>query len=147
MSPTSPEPAVPPAKPWYQLSLTRQILLGLVLGCLLGWWMGEMPEGKKETCDTWLKVVRDVFLHLIKAMIAPLIFASVVQGIAGTGDMKKVGRIGLKALIYFEIVTTAALAVGLLAVNLVKPGAGVTMGAGSASGTATLARPLTSAET
>src|SRR6266705_1422367 len=101
MSPTSPEPAVPHARRWYHLSLTRQILLGLVIGCLLGWWMDEMSPGAKETWDTWLKVVRDIFLHLIKAMIAPLIFASVVQGIAGTGDMKKVGRIGLKTLIYF----------------------------------------------
>jgi proton glutamate symport protein len=141
------EPAGPPAKCWYRLSLTQQIMLGLVLGCLLGWWMGEMPERVKETCDTWLKVVRDMFLHLIKAMIAPLIFASVVQGIAGTGDMKKVGRIGFKALLYFEIVTTAALAVGLLAVNLVKPGAGVTVVAGSAGSTADLTKPLTAAET
>src|SRR5882724_6376204 len=132
MSPTSPEPAAPPAKPWYQLSLTRQILLGLVLGCLLGWWMGEMPESEKETCDTWLKVVRDVFLHLIKVMIAPLIFASVVQGIAGTGDMKKVGRIGWKALLYFEVVTTFALLVGLVVVNVVKPGAGVVLAANAA---------------
>src|SRR5260370_4976878 len=135
MSPTSPKPAVPRARPWYQLSLTRQILLGLVLGCLLGWWMGEIPAGGKETWDTWLKVVRDIFLHLIKAMIAPLIFASVVQGIAGTGDMKKVGRIGLKTLIYFEIVTTLALAVGLLAVHLVKPRGGLTMARGSGSST------------
>ncbi len=147
MSPTTPEPAVPRARRWYHLSLTRQILLGLVIGCLLGWWMDEMSPGAKDTWDTWLKVVRDIFLHLIKVMIAPLIFASVVQGIAGTGDMKKVGRIGLKTLIYFEIVTTLALAVGLLAVNLVKPGAGVTIVAGSADSTATLAKPLTAAET
>lgn len=122
-------------------------MLGLVLGCLLGWWMGEMSPGTKETWDTWLKVVRDIFLHLIKAMIAPLIFASVVQGIAGTGDMKKVGRIGFKALIYFEIITTLALAVGLFAVNVVKPGAGVTAASGAVSGTATLAKPLSASET
>ena len=70
---------------------------------------------------------RDIFLHLIKAMIAPLIFASVVQGIAGTGDMKKVGRIGVKALLYFEVVTTFALVVGLFVVNTLKPGVGVTL--------------------
>ena len=136
---------------WWRLSLTQQILLGLVLGCLLGWWLGELPKGgaAQEHWNTWLIVVRDIFLHLIKAMIAPLIFASVVQGIAGTGDMKKVGRIGVKALIYFEVVTTAALAVGLFAVNFVKPGAGVTLVAGSAgaSATAALAKPLTADET
>jgi proton glutamate symport protein len=131
----------------WHFSLTQQILLGLVLGCLMGLWMDVMPEGAKDKCDVWLKVVRDIFLHLIKAMIAPLIFASVVQGIAGTGDIKKVGRIGVKALIYFEIVTTAALAVGLLAVNLVKPGAGVTLVAGETAGAAQLAKPLTASET
>src|SRR6185369_1221198 len=118
-------PAAPAPKAWWRFSLTQQIMLGLVLGCVLGWWMSQMPKAAQDNWDTWLKVVRDIFLHLIKAMIAPLIFASVVQGIAGTGDMKKVGRIGVKALIYFEIVTTAALAIGLLVVNVVRPGAGV----------------------
>jgi proton glutamate symport protein len=136
-----------PAKGRRRFSLTHQILLGLVLGCLLGVWMGVMPEGTKAVCDVWLKVIRDVFLHLVKAMIAPLIFASVVQGIAGTGDMKKVGRIGLKTLIYFEIVTTAALAVGLLAVNVVKPGAGVVLVAGTVSGGGPVGKPLSADET
>jgi proton glutamate symport protein len=138
-------------KAWWRLSLTQQILLGLVLGCLLGWWLGQMPKGgaAQENWTTWLMVVRDIFLHLIKAMIAPLIFASVVQGIAGTGDMKKVGRIGVKALIYFEIVTSAALAVGLLAVNFVKPGAGVALvpGGAGASAAAALVKPLSADET
>jgi proton glutamate symport protein len=145
----SESPSGPPAaKKWYHLSLTKQILLGLVAGCLLGWWMENMTDDMQDKFDVWLKVVRDIFLHLIKAMIAPLIFASVVQGIAGTGDMKKVGRIGFKALLYFEIVTTLALAVGLLAVNIVKPGAGVSVAAGAAPvNTANLAKPLTAAET
>jgi Na+/H+-dicarboxylate symporter len=90
--------------------------------------------------------VRDIFLHLIKVMIAPLIFASVVQGFAGTGDMKKARRIGVKALVYFEIITTLALVVGLFVVNVVKPGAGVTLVADSTQTTAGLARPLTLAE-
>ena len=74
----------------------------------------------QEGWNIWLAVVRDIFLHLIKVMIAPLIFASVVQGFAGTGDMKKAQRIGWKSLLYFEIVTTLALVVGLAAVNLLK---------------------------
>ena len=115
-------------KSWLRLTLTQQIVLGLVVGVGIGWWLSIQPAARHEQWDTWLKVVRDIFLHLIKAMIAPLIFASVVQGIAGTGDMRKVGRIGVKALLYFEVVTTAALVVGLAVVNFVRPGAGVILG-------------------
>jgi len=115
-------------KSWLRLTLTQQIVLGLVVGVGIGWWLSLQPVARHEQWDTWLKVVRDIFLHLIKAMIAPLIFASVVQGIAGTGDMRKVGRIGVKALLYFEVVTTAALVVGLAVVNFVRPGAGVILG-------------------
>ena len=90
-------------RPWYRFTLTQQILLGLVVGSVLGWWMSGMPAASKDTWNEWMTLLRDIFLHLIKAMIAPLIFASIVQGIAGTGDIKKVGRIGVKALLYFEI--------------------------------------------
>ena len=128
---------------WYQFSLTQQIMLGLALGVLLGWWMHRMPVAGRAGWDTWMGVIRDVFLHLIKVMIAPLIFASVVQGFAGTGDMKKVGRIGWKALLYFEVVTTFALIIGLLVVNFVQPGAGVVLVTDAAQSTAGLARPLT----
>ncbi|MDD5199859.1 MAG: cation:dicarboxylase symporter family transporter [Terrimicrobiaceae bacterium] len=123
-----------------RISLTAQILIGLVAGCLLGWlkpdWAGH------------LDVVRDIFLHLIKCLIAPLIFGSIVQGIAGTGDLKKVGRIGAKTLLYFELATTAALAVGLTVVNLLKPGHGVVLAGNVASlGAAVESKPLTVAET
>ncbi len=142
---SAPAEAATPRK-WYQLSLTQQILLGLVVGVLLGWWMsGQAPEAK-QGWNEWLGVIRDIFLHLIKVMIAPLIFASVVQGFAGTGDMKKVGRIGWKALLYFEVVTTFALLVGLVVVNVVKPGAGVVLAANAAQSTAGLAKPLTLGE-
>jgi proton glutamate symport protein len=141
-------PASTAPKAWWQFSLSQQIMLGLVLGTFLGWWLNGLPAASKGTWVNWLVLIRDTFLHLIKAMIAPLVFASVVQGIAGTGDMKKVGRIGGKALLYFEIVTTAALAVGLFVVNFVKPGAGVklTVSAG-ALGTAVQIKPLTFFET
>ena len=99
------------------LSLTHQIMIGLVLGCLLGW---LKPAWAVQTA-----FLRDIFLNLIKSLIAPLIFSSVVAGIAGGGDAKKVGRLGVKALIYFEAATGVALVVGLLVVNLVKPGRGV----------------------
>lgn len=132
-------------KTWYRLNLTQQIILGLIIGCLFGWWMSSMPEAARKNWDSMFVVVRDVFLHLIKVMIAPLIFASVVQGFAGTGDMKKARRIGWKSLVYFEIVTTLALVVGLTVVNLVKPGAGVILPA-EAQSTASLAKPQTLAE-
>ncbi len=74
-----------------------------------------------------LRVLSQIFLRLIKSIIAPLIFATLVVGIAGAGDFKKVGRLGLKALIYFEVVTTLALFIGLAAVNLIEPGVGVNL--------------------
>lgn len=104
-------------KKWWHISLTKQILIGLIVGVLLGW---LEPEWAKETV-----FFRTIFLNLIKVIIAPLIFGSIVAGIAGGGSAKKVGRIGVKALIYFEIVTTLALAIGLLVVNITKPGYGV----------------------
>ena len=141
-------PAATPRK-WYQLSLTQQIMLGLVLGVLLGWWMSGLPATARADWDKWVALLRDIFLHLIKAMIAPLVFASVVQGIAGTGDLKQVGRMGAKALLYFEIVTTFALGVGLMMVNFLRPGAGMHLVAGSAGalGAAAQTKPLTLVET
>lgn len=79
-----------------------------------------------------LAPVSNIFLRLIKSIIAPLIFGALVYGIAGAGDIKQMGRIGLKAIIYFEILTTVALFVGLLAVNLAQPGAGLTINKGAA---------------
>ena len=106
-------------RPWYRPSLTTQILLGLVLGGLLGY---VSPEWGNR-----VYFLRDIFLNLIKSIIAPLIFSTLVVGIAGGGDLKKVGRMGLKALLYFEIVTTIALFIGLGVVNLTKPGYGVAL--------------------
>ena len=144
-------PSSAPATPnraWYRFTLTQQIMLGLVAGCFLGWWMNHLPAGPKAGWDNWMTLLRDIFLHLIKAMIAPLVFASIVQGIAGTEDVKKVGRIGAKALLYFEVVTTAALAVGLLVVNLIGPGVGVKLaGSADALGAAAQTKPLTLFET
>ena len=137
-----------PSRKWYQFSLTQQIMLGLVVGVLLGWWMSQMSVDRRVNWETWSTLIRDIFLHLIKAMIAPLVFASIVQGIAGTGDLKKVGRMGAKALLYFEVVTTFALAVGLLMVNWLKPGAGVILsGSVGSLGAAAQAKPLTLIET
>ncbi|SDI94401.1 dicarboxylate/amino acid:cation symporter [Paenibacillus naphthalenovorans] len=98
-------------------NLTVQVVIAIILGILLGHFFPATGEK--------LKVLGDVFIKLIKMVIAPIVFFTVVHGIANMGDMKKVGRIGGKALLYFEIVTTIALAIGLVVVNLVKPGAGI----------------------
>jgi proton glutamate symport protein len=92
-------------------------MIGFAAGCLLGW---LAPAFAVKT-----EFLRDIFLNLIKSLIAPLVFSSVVAGIAGGGSAKTVGRIGLKALVYFEAATTLALVVGLVIVNLVEPGKGV----------------------
>src|SRR6202171_491343 len=118
--------AIPTRRPWYRPSLTTQILIGLVLGGLVGY------LGRKWGYN-WgdhIYFLRDIFLNLIKSIIAPLIFSTLVVGIAGGGDLKKVGRMGAKALLYFEIVTTLALFIGLGVVNLAKPGAGVALAGG-----------------
>ena len=105
----------PPKSRWYT-SLFIQLLVAIVAGILVGWlWPAFGAD---------LKPVADVFIKLIKMLIAPIIFCTVVIGIAHVGDLKSVGRIGVKALIYFEVVTTFALLFGLVIANLVKPGAG-----------------------
>src|SRR2546421_1782106 len=109
-------------RPWYRPSLTTQIMIGLVIGALIGWLRPDW--GNK------VYFLRDIFINLIKAIIAPLVFSTIVAGIAGAGALKKVGRIGIKALIFFEIVTTVALFIGLAVVNFTKPGAGVTLATG-----------------
>ena len=86
--------AAPPRRPWYRPSLTTQIFVGLILGGLLGW---ARPEWGNK-----VYFLRDIFLNLIKSIIAPLVFSTIVVGIAGAGSLKKVGRMGLKAIVYFE---------------------------------------------
>ncbi len=105
------------AKPFYKV-LYVQVLFALVLGALIGW----MYPGF-ATSD-WIKALGDGFVKLIKMMIALIIFCTVVSGIAGVGDAKKVGRVGGKAILYFEIVSTFALALGLIIGNVAAPGAG-----------------------
>src|SRR5438876_4351092 len=102
-----------------KVSLTTKIFIGLILGVLLGY--------LKPDWGTAVRPLSLLFLNLIKSVIAPLIFSTLVIGIAGTGDIKQVGRIGVKSLVYFEIVTTFALLIGLGAVNITKPGVGVSL--------------------
>ena len=102
-----------------KVSLTGKIFIGLFLGILIGW---MFPNWGLEA-----RPLSNLFLNLIKSIIAPLIFATLVVGISGTGDIKQVGRIGAKAFVYFEIVTTLALFIGLFAVNIAQPGKGLSL--------------------
>src|SRR5205814_8546493 len=117
-----------------RVSLTQWILVSMVVGILLGW---LFPESARDIHRGWaatdLNVLSSIFLRMIKSLIVPLLFGTLVVGIAGHGDdMKRVGKLALRSIIYFEIVTTIALAVGLTAVNLVKPGRGIDLAAASA---------------
>ncbi|GAB3226578.1 dicarboxylate/amino acid:cation symporter [Hymenobacter seoulensis] len=98
-------------------NLTFQVLTAIVLGVLVGWLFPAVGAS--------LKPLGDTFISLIKMLIAPIIFLTVVLGMGSIGDMKKVGRVGGKALLYFELVTTLALVIGVAAANLIKPGVGV----------------------
>jgi aerobic C4-dicarboxylate transport protein len=108
--------AGPEHKPLYA-HLYFQVLVAIAIGVLCGILFPREA--------TLLKPLGDGFIKLIKMMIAPIIFTTVVVGIAKMGDMKEVGRVGLKALIYFEVVSTVALVIGLVVINVVRPGAGI----------------------
>src|SRR5438874_7276814 len=103
--------------------LTTQIFIGLLLGIAVGYLWPAFGVA--------IKPLADAFLRMIKMIIAPLLFATLVVGIAGTGDLKAMGRIGVKAIVYFEAATTIALFLGLGLVNLFKPGAGLAMPIGA----------------
>src|ERR1700677_2234649 len=101
---------------FYQ-TLHFQVLAGIIAGVALGSFYPSIGAS--------MKPLGDAFINLIRMMIAPVIFFTVVVGIANAGDLRKVGRVGLKALVYFEVVTTASLLIGLAVVKLVQPGAGI----------------------
>ncbi|MBP8598068.1 MAG: cation:dicarboxylase symporter family transporter [Selenomonas sp.] len=112
--------------------LATQIFLGLVLGILVG---AAFPDLGKQ-----LKPLGDIFIRMIKMIVVPLIFSSLVMGIAGTGDFKKLGRLGGKSIFWFEFATTIALIVGLIVVNVLQPGVGVAIQAGDSTAIADAAK-------
>ena len=128
---SSPEPPgqAPARSRWP--SITTQIFIGLLLGIALGHFLPHVGAS--------IKPIADAFLRMIKMIIAPLLFSTLVIGIAGMGDMKAMGRIGLKAILWFELATTVALVIGLVAVNVFQPGAGVTLAGTDTGELATLA--------
>ena len=103
--------------PSFFKSLYIQVLIAIFLGVALGHYYPSL--------GIQLKPLGDGFIRLIKMMIAPIIFCTIVTGIANIQDTRKVGRVGLKALLYFEVVTTLALIIGLIVINLLKPGVGM----------------------
>ncbi|MET0968412.1 MAG: C4-dicarboxylate transporter DctA, partial [Tardiphaga sp.] len=110
--------AAPAAKPWYKV-LYIQVLIAIVIGVLVGWLEPQIATNE------WIKALGDGFIKLIKMVITPIIFCTVVSGIAHIQDAKKVGRVGVKALVYFEIVSTFALVLGLVMGNLFQVGHGL----------------------
>ena len=122
-----------------KLTLTHWIFIALVVGILIG---NFFPEFGKS-----LSPISNVFLRLIKSIVALLLFGTIVSGIVSGGELKIMGRIALKSITYFEIATTLALVIGLVVVNLMQPGVGLTLQAGASSGIpANLAKPASFGE-
>jgi aerobic C4-dicarboxylate transport protein len=105
-------------KPWYGI-LYIQVLIAILIGVVVGWLWPNLATNE------WIKALGDGFIKLIKMVIAPIIFCTVVSGIAHIESASKVGRVGVKALVYFEIVSTFALAIGLIVGNLIPIGHGI----------------------
>jgi proton glutamate symport protein len=105
-----------------KFGLAVQILIGLVLGILVGALFYGNPAVAK-----YLQPIGDIFIRLIKMIVVPIVVSTLIVGIAGTGDTKKLGRLGIKTIIYFEIITTVAIILGLVIANIFQPGAGVDM--------------------
>ena len=108
-------------------SWLRQLYIQVIIGIMVGAALGFLWPGVAVT----LQPLADGFIKLIKMLLAPVIFATVVLGIAKMGDIKEVGRIGVRAIVYFEVASTLALLIGLVVVNVVKPGVGMNIDAGS----------------
>src|SRR5438477_1953144 len=119
MAPTTVAAApVRAAKPWYKI-LYLQVLIAILLGVVVGWLWPHVAT------NDWIKALGDGFIKLIKMVIAPIIFCTVVSGISHIQDARKVGRVGVKALVYFEVVSSFALIIGLVVGNLVQIGHGL----------------------
>ena len=106
----------------FKLGLAWQILIGLILGVIVG----AVFYGN-DNVTKYLQPLGTIFMNMIKMIVVPIIISTLILGVAGTGDMKKLGKLGLKTIVYFEIITTVAILIGLVAANIFNPGAGVDM--------------------
>ncbi|HEY2168320.1 MAG TPA: cation:dicarboxylase symporter family transporter, partial [Candidatus Angelobacter sp.] len=114
-------------------SLTVWIFVGMLVGAEIGYDLKFLDDASRLRAAANFQVLSGVFLRLVKTIVAPLIFSTLVVGIAGHSNLKQVGRMGVKALLYFEVITTLALFIGLAAINISKAGVGVPQVAGSAA--------------
>ncbi|OON41692.1 glutamate/aspartate:proton symporter GltP [Izhakiella australiensis] len=112
-----------------KVSLAWQILIALVLGVIVGAVLHNQPENRDWLVANILKPAGDIFIHLIKMIVVPIVISTLIVGIAGMGDAKKLGRIGVKTIVYFEVITTIAIVVGITLANVFKPGIGIDMSA------------------
>ncbi len=113
----------------FKISLAWQILIALILGVVVGAILHNQPEIKDAAVNNVLKPLGQIFISLIKMIVIPIVFSTLILGIAGVGTTKSLGRLGFKTILYFEIITTIAIIVGLVAANIFQPGAGVDMSA------------------
>src|SRR5579864_1520188 len=120
---------------YYRRSLTAWIFAGMLIGAEIGYDLTFASEATRLHTANNLQVLSSIFLRLIKTIIAPLIFSTLVVGIAGHSNLKQVGRMGIKALLYFEVVTTLALFIGLGAIHISQAGVGLTPPANAATAT------------
>ncbi|PPE63460.1 glutamate/aspartate:proton symporter GltP [Pectobacterium brasiliense] len=110
-----------------KISLAWQILIALVLGIALGAVLHEQQESRQWLISNILSPAGDIFIRLIKMIVVPIVIATLIVGIAGVGDAKKLGRIGFKTILYFEIITTVAIILGITLANVFQPGHGIDM--------------------
>jgi len=111
----------------FKISLAWQILIALVLGIIVGAVLHNQPDDREWLVNNILSPAGDIFIHLIKMIVVPIVISSLIVVIAGVGDAKKLGRIGLKTIVYFEVITTVAIVVGITLANVFKPGTGIDM--------------------
>ena len=110
-----------------KFSLAWQILLALVLGILLGSYLHYQPDTRGWLVDNLLSPAGDIFIHLIKMIVVPIVISTLVVGIAGVGDAKQLGRIGGKTIVYFDVIPTVAIILGITFANIFQPGSGIDM--------------------
>lgn len=111
----------------FKISLAWQILTALVLGIIVGAVLHNQPDNREWLVANILSPAGDIFIHLIKMIVVPIVISSLIVGIAGVGDAKKLGRIGVKTILYFEVITTLAIVVGITLANVFQPGSGIDM--------------------
>ena len=111
----------------FKISLAWQILTALVLGIIVGAVLHNQPDNREWLVTNILSPAGDIFIHLIKMIVVPIVISSLIVGIAGVGDAKKLGRIGVKTILYFEVITTLAIVVGITLANVFQPGTGIDM--------------------